>query len=90
MTRKRRNHSPEFKAKVALDAARGDKTVAELAQKYSLHANQISTELLENAAMIFTSESQSGKDSSEEVDKLHAKIGQLTMENDFLAKVLGR
>lgn len=56
MTRKRRNHSPEFKAKVALDAARGDKTVAELAQKY----------------------------------KLHAKIGQLTMENDFLAKVLGR
>ncbi|GBL02535.1 transposase [Vibrio harveyi] len=47
-------------------------------------------ELLENAAMIFASESQSGKDSSEEVDKLHAKIGQLTMENDFLAKVLGR
>jgi transposase len=93
MTRKRRNHSPEFKAKVALDAARGDKTVAELARKYSLHANQISTwkkELLENAAMIFTSESQSGKDNSEEVDKLHAKIGQLTMENDFLAKVLGR
>lgn len=43
MTRKRRNHSPEFKAKVALDAARGDKTVAELAQKYNLHANQIST-----------------------------------------------
>ena len=93
MTRKRRNHSPEFKAKVAFDAARGDKTVAELAQKYNLHANQISTwkkELLENAAMIFTSESQSGMNSSEEVDKLHAKIGQLTMENDFLAKVLGR
>ncbi len=43
MTRKRRNHSPEFKAKVALDAAKGDKTVAELAQKYNLHANQIST-----------------------------------------------
>ena len=61
MTRKRRNHSPEFKAKVALDAARGDKTVAELAQKYNLHANQISTwkkELLENAAMIFASERQ--------------------------------
>lgn len=93
MTRKRRNHSPEFKAKVALAAAKGDKTVAELAQKYGLHANQISTwkkELLENAAMIFSSESQSGKDNSEEMDKLHAKIGQLTMENDFLAKVLGR
>ncbi len=43
MTRKRRNHSPEFKAKVALAAAKGDRTVAELAQKYNLHANQIST-----------------------------------------------
>lgn len=43
MTRKRRNHSPEFKSKVALAAAKGDKTVAELAQKYNLHANQIST-----------------------------------------------
>lgn len=91
--RKRRNHSPEFKAKVALAAAKGDKTVAELAQKYNLHANQISTwkkELLENAAMIFASESQLSKDNTEEVDKLHAKIGQLTMENDFLARVLGR
>ena len=75
MTRKRRNHSPEFKAKVALAAAKGDKTVAELAQQYNLHANQISTwkkELLDNAAMIFASESQLGKDSSEEVDKLHS------------------
>ena len=72
MTRKRRNHSPEFKAKVALAAAKGDKTVAELAQQYNLHANQISTwkkELLENAAMIFASESQLGKDNSEEVSK---------------------
>lgn len=47
-------------------------------------------ELLENAAMIFASENHSGKESSEEVDKLHAKISQLTMENDFLAKVLCR
>ncbi|MBF4306909.1 transposase, partial [Vibrio anguillarum] len=65
MTRKRRNHSPEFKAKVALDAAKGDKTVAELAQKYNLYANQISTwkkELLENAAMIFATENHSGKE----------------------------
>ncbi|EGR1094091.1 IS3 family transposase [Vibrio cholerae] len=89
MTRKRRNHSLEFKAKVALDAAKGDKTVAELAQKYNLHANQISTwkkELLENAAMIFATENHSGKESSEEVDKLHAKIGQLTMENGFFGQ----
>ncbi|MFM2623650.1 IS3 family transposase [Vibrio owensii] len=89
MTRKRRNHSPEFKAKVALAAAKGDKTVTELAQKYNLHANQISTwkkELLENAAMIFASESQLSKDNTEEVDKLHAKIGQLTMENGFFGQ----
>ena len=93
MTRKRRNHSPEFKAKVALAAAKGDKTISELAQKYNLHANQITTwkkELLENAATIFANTSHAGKDNAEEVDKLHAKIGQLTMENDFLAKVLGR
>ena len=93
MTRKRRNHSPEFKAKVALEAAKGDKTIAELAQKYNLHANQITTwkkELIEKAASIFTSSSQDTKGNEEEVGKLHAKIGQLTMENDFLAKVLGR
>ncbi|NAZ72105.1 IS3 family transposase, partial [Vibrio toranzoniae] len=86
---KRRNHSPEFKAKVALAAAKGDKTVAELAQKFNLHANQISTwkkELLDNAAMIFTSENQPGKDNSADVDKLHAKIGQLTMENGFFGQ----
>lgn len=78
---------------MALAAAKGDKTVAELAKKYNLHANQISTwkkELLENAAMIFASQSQVGKDNTEEMDKLHAKIGQLTMGNDFLAKVLAR
>ncbi|MGR2849347.1 IS3-like element ISVpa4 family transposase [Vibrio vulnificus] len=72
-----------------LDAAKGDKTVAELAQKYNLHANQISTwkkELLENAAMIFATENHTGKESSEEVDKLHAKIGQLTMENGFFGQ----
>lgn len=92
MTRKRRNHSPEFKAKVALAAAKGDKTITELAQQFSLHPNQITTwkrELIDNAATIFSSGS-SGKESTEEVDKLHSKIGQLTMENDFLVKVLGR
>ena len=93
MTRKRRNHSPKFKAKVALSAAKGDTTIAELAQKYNLHAYQISTwkkGLLENAAMIFASESQLSKDNTEEADKLHAKSGQLTMEKDFLARVLCR
>ncbi len=76
MTRKRRNHSPEFKAKVALAAAKGDKTVAELAQQYNLHANQISTwkkELLDNAAMIFASESQLGPISDNKCD-IHGKV----------------
>lgn len=93
MSKKRRNHSPEFKAKVALAAARGDKTVSELASQYNVHPTQISTwqsELIENAASLFSSKASKDKESSEEVDKLHAKIGQLTMENDFLAKVLGR
>jgi transposase len=93
MTKKRRNHSPEFKAKVALAAARGDKTLSELAQQFDIHPNQITTwkqELLKNAAMLFGGKSGGDKDNDDEVDKLHAKIGQLTMENDFLAKVLGR
>ena len=93
MTRKRRNHSPEFKAKVALAAAKGDKTVSELAQQFNLHPNQITTwkkELIENAASLFGAKGSTDKDNAEDVDKLHAKIGQLTMENDFLAKVLGR
>ena len=93
MSKKRRNHSPEFKAKVALAAAKGDKTVAELASKYNLHPSQITTwknELIQNAAMLFTSKADKNKDDAEDVEKLHAKIGQLTMENDFLAKVLGR
>ena len=70
------------KRKVAIAAAKGDKTVAELAQKYNLHTNQISTwkkELLKNAAMIFASENYSSKGSSEDVDKLHAKLDKTQM-----------
>ena len=93
MSRKRRNHLPQFKAKVALAAVKGDKTISELAQKFDVHPNQISTwknELLDKVASLFTASSEKKKNTSDEVDKLHSKIGQLTMENDFLAKVLGR
>ena len=93
MSKKRRNHLPEFKAKVALAAARGDKTTAELAAQYNIHPTQITQwkqELIENAASLFAGKAGKDKHSDEDVDKLHAKIGQLTMENDFLAKVLGR
>lgn len=95
--RKRRNHSPEFKAKVALAAAKGDKTLAELATKFDLHANQITQwkqELIENASAVFgkssLNEEAERNNQSEEITKLHTKIGQLTMENDFLSKVLER
>lgn len=93
MSKKRRNHSPAFKAKVALAAAKGDKTTAELASQYNLHTTQVTqwkNELIQNAAELFASKADKNKDNTEDVDKLHAKIGQLTMENDFLAKVLGR
>ncbi|MCF1457643.1 MAG: IS3 family transposase [Shewanella sp.] len=89
MTRKRRNHSPEFKAKVALAAAKGDKTVSELAQQFNLHPNQITTwkkELIEKAASLFGAKGATDKDNAEDVDKLHAKIGQLTMENGFFSQ----
>ena len=83
MTRKRRNHSPEFKAKVALAAAKGNKTLSELAQKFNLHANKITTwkpELLKNASSIFDGKSTLSKNNDgKEVENLHAKIGQLVI-----------
>ena len=92
--RKRRNHSPEFKAKVAMAAIRGDKTLAELAQQYDVHANQIQDwkkRLTAEAGSLFESgASQAASDSEEKVAELHAKIGELTMERDFLSKALGR
>ena len=93
MRRPRRNHSPVFKAKVAMAALRGDKTLAELAGFYDVHANQIQEwkkQLLAKAAQIFGS-SQPGEGAGDAtVQRLHAKIGELTMERDFLSKALGR
>jgi len=93
MRRKRRNHSPSFKAKVALTALQGDLTMAELIKKYDVHANQISDwkkQLLEGAEDVFGKSAQKAEQSEETVEALHAKIGQLTMENDFLERGLER
>jgi transposase len=91
--RKRRNHSPGFKAKVALAAMRGDRTLAELAQQYEVHPNQIQDwkkRLLSDAEQLFENGNARGKDPEKEIKELHAKIGQLTMERDFLSEKLGR
>ena len=93
MKRPRRNHTAVFKAKVALAALRGDKTLAELAQQYDLHPNQIvqwKTQLQERATDLFATAAEQKAANGPSVKDLHAKIGQLAMENDFLAGALGR
>ncbi len=93
MKKQRRNHSAAFKAKVALEAAKEEKTLAELAQQYGVHVNQISAwkqQLLEQVSEVFESRAEKKRDFEAEVKELHAKIGELTMERDFLSNKLGR
>jgi len=93
MRRKRRNHTPGFKARVALEALKGEKTLSELSQQYDLHPNQIQQwrkKLLEGATDVFGAGEKEHQAIEEEVKELHAKIGKLTMERDFLSKALGR
>jgi transposase len=88
--RPRRNHSPAFKAKVALDAIRGDKTLAELAKLHDVHPNQITdwkSQMIERAASVFGAEARSDEPAVD-LKALHAKIGQLALENDFLSGTL--
>ena len=90
--RPRRNHSPAFKAKVALAAVKGEKTLAELAQLYDVLPNQITTwrtQLLEGAAGVFGAD-PAVVETAIDVKTLHAKIGELTLVNDFLAGALGK
>jgi transposase-like protein len=90
--RPRRNHSPAFKAKVALAAVKDEKTLAELAQQYDVHPNLINqwrARLLEGAADVFGAE-PAAVEPPVDVTVLHAKIGELTLANDFLASALGK
>jgi transposase len=92
--RVRRNHSPAFKAKVALAALKGEKTLVELAQQFDVHVNQITqwkAQLLQGAAGVFRSEAKAGSmGPTVDLKALHAKIGELTLENDFLEGALGK
>lgn len=93
MSRKRRNHSPEFKSKVALAAIKGDETLSELSHRYNINANLIvkwKKLLLDNSAEVFASGKGLAPDRESEIKSLQAKIGEITMENDFLSKALGR
>jgi len=92
MKKPRRNHSAKFKAQVALEAIRGEKTIAEIASHHQVHANQVTSwknQVLENLAGIFGGDAVSGDD-RERIRELHAKIGELTVERDFLEGALGK
>lgn len=94
VTRKR--HTPECKAKVALEAMKGEQTLAELGVKHGIHQAKIATwkrQAIDGLTGIFSGklhESQEFADKEKEVTQLHAKIGQLVVERDFLAKASGR
>ena len=91
--RPRRNHSPAFKAKVALAAVKGEKTLAELAHQFDVHPNQIMAwkiQLLEGAAEVFGSTPRADAAPAIDVKTLHAKIGELTLTNNFLSGALGK
>ena len=83
--RPRRNHTPAFKAKVALAAIKGDRTIAQLAEQFDVHPNQVTSwkaQLEGGAADVFGPGSGGTAEPAVDVKSLHAKIGELTLEND--------
>jgi transposase-like protein len=93
MSKTRRNHAPAFKAKVAVEALQGEKTVHEIAAKYQVHPTQVTQwrrQLIEQAAGVFAAGKPANGPETAEREALLAKIGQLTVERDFLSRVLGK
>ena len=94
MTGKRKRYSAEFKAKVAMEAMRGELTASPLATKHGVHQTMIGDwrrQAMEGLVSVFSGKAEAGEGiREEELEKLHAKIGQLVVERDFLAKASGR
>ena len=96
MTSKRKRYTAEFKAKVALEALRGALTTAQVATKHGIHQSMVGEwkkQAMEGLSTVFADRSaaqETAKTTEAEVEKLHAKIGQLLVERDFLAKASGR
>ena len=93
MRRPRRNHSPVFKAKVALAALEGTETLTQLAERFDLHAHQIAqwrSQLVARAAEVFAAAEDRRPATPVDLKALHAKIGQQALELDFLASALGQ
>ena len=88
----RKNYSPQFKAKVALEAIKGEKTISQIASEFGIHPQQVSSwkkEFLQNMHKIFQKD-KTVKELQKELDKAYRKIGQLEVENDFLSELLKR
>jgi transposase len=91
MSNKRKQYSPEFKAKVALEAVRGEKTISELASQYEVHPTMINNwkrQLLDEASSLFekgSETSQTSESQQSQIDELYRQIGKLKVERDFLA-----
>ncbi len=92
MSKKRNRYTPEFKAKVALEALKGEETMSELAARFQVHPTMISSwkrALIEGAADLFGKGEKSRKQAEAQADDLYRQIGRLKVENDFLSKKLG-
>jgi len=94
MTRRpRRNHSPALKARVALEAIKGERTLSDLAQQFDIHPNLITqwrAQLMEGASGVFGAATAAEAAPAVDLMVLHAKIGELALENDFLSGALGK